>query len=474
MDSRHVQPGLLYFADGGLGVYNLWDPFSPEQLVRYVDDFADNGVGILSQMVFTGGTTKPGLFRPEHPDLTWWPDERLRDLIEPGSQPLDMLIRRAHQRGLQFFAKLRMSDWHEHRPEDRPFITAHPELHNPSWPTRPVLDYTHASVRQYHLAVIDELLRRFDIDGITLNFIRGWYCFPQETGRGQHAVLTEFVRQIRRCLDEYGRSRGQKLALSVIVLPSFDLCEALGYDVTRWVEEGLINYLSCGNGHYTDPNLDHQPWSRLCEDSDCRYFPMSGPVSGHPTALGYLREVGDPLRLDEGPRHYWFRPLGMTWKADGRSYDDNYRVTLPRRVGARGEYRFRLPEDLARCGRCELFVHVLGLHSTGSGPQDQVMLAVNGVPIPSRSIRRVFYTDGRLEQFGAPLPPYTSFWFELTAPPARCGQNRLAVELAGVELTGGGADAGDTATLEEVEVVVMPRPVDRRPLHGRLSRNKVL
>ena len=134
-----------------------------------------------------------------------------------------------------------------------------------------------------------------------------------------------------------------------------------------------------------------------------------GPVSGHPMALGYLRDARDPVRLDEGPRHYWFRPIGMTWKADRRTYYDNYRVTFPRSVGARGEYRFRLPEDLATCGRCELFVHVLGLHSTESDPQDNVMLAVNGVPIPSHSVRRVFHADGRLERFGGPLPPYTSF-----------------------------------------------------------------
>ena len=39
----------------------------------------------------------------------------------------------------------------------------------------------------------------------------------------------------------------------------------------------------------------------------------------------------------------------------------------------------------------------------------------------------------------------------MTAPPARCGQNTLVVELTGI-----GADDGDTVTLEEVEVVVMP------------------
>ena len=52
MDLANSRSGLLYFADGGIVVNNLWDPFSPDQLIRYVDDFADCGIDILSQMVF--------------------------------------------------------------------------------------------------------------------------------------------------------------------------------------------------------------------------------------------------------------------------------------------------------------------------------------------------------------------------------------------------------------------------------------
>lgn len=506
MDSANSRSGLLYFADGGIVVNNLWDPFSPDQLIRYVDDFADCGIDILSQMVFAGGTTKPGLFAPDHPDVTWWENEHFRGMIDRGEQPIECMIGRAHERGMRFFAKLRMSDWHDHPPEARPFVTAHPELHNPSWPTRPVLDYSHARVREYHLSLIDELARRFDLDGISLNFIRSWYSFPKEVGRNYQSVMTDFMRQVRRCLHGHAERKGRSLELGVIVLPVVELCEDLGYDLQAWAEEGLIDYLSCGNGHYTDPNQDHRPWANLCRGTGCRYYPMlqcgisqqdkvgllrpehiralaramydggadgisvfnwvyywarrggvaryPGPGSGHLTALDYLRELRGPDAQADGSRHYLFRPIGMEWEASGRIYEENYRVVFPRRVGARGEYRFYLPEDLARCGRCELFVHALGLNSSNGqdGARDQVALDVNGRAIPPAQIRRTFHLAGRLERFGAPLPPHTTLWFELAAPPARRGENTL-----GVHLTQTGTGESMDVTLEEVEVVVTPR-----------------
>ena len=35
---------LMYHADGGLNVHNLWEPFDEAQLTAHIDDFADNGV----------------------------------------------------------------------------------------------------------------------------------------------------------------------------------------------------------------------------------------------------------------------------------------------------------------------------------------------------------------------------------------------------------------------------------------------
>lgn len=517
---------LLYFADGGINAYNLWDPFSEEQLRGFVDAFADNDIDILSQKIYAGGGTKPGLFVPEHPDFPWWRNDRFRNLIDSGVQPLEVMIEQAHRRGMKFFCKMRMSDWHKRTVEESGFVGQHPELQNPTTSKdRPSLDYTHQAVHDHHTALVDELARRFDIDGITFNFIRGWFNFPREVARERHHHMTAFIRQAREVLNTWCERKQKKIELSVIVPSPMTLCEALGNDVKTWIAEGLVDYVTPANGHYSDPNLDHQPLATLCRESGVTYCPAlqshvavddkanllkpeqiravvkgmasagadavgvfnwqyywarrggsasyPGGVSGFPLALGYLRELRDTRVLECEPRHYWFRPIGMEWKTGDGMIEDAYRVTFRRAAGERGEYCFRLPEDLAESGGAQIFVHVIGLSAPtdealeaaatsdlstkapGLAPmwEDEIQIEINGQSIPAANLRRVYHAEGRPETFGRPLPAYTSLWFDLESPPAVNGDNTLGVTL--VTTSDGPADV----VIEEVEVVVMPKPV---------------
>ena len=516
---------LMYFADGGISAYNLHDPFTPRQLTDYVDAFADNGVGILSQLVFAGGGTKPGLFVPDHPEFPWWEEPKFKELIASGVQPLQLMIDRAHQRGMKFFCKLRMSDWHKRTIEQSGFVGRHPELHNPDI-GRPTLDYTHDIVRDYHLWLVEELVRRFDIDGITYNFIRSWNCFPRERARESHPLMTSFIRRTRTLLDEWSARKGRRIELGAIVLPSIDFCRALGYDIATWTRENLIDYLSPGDGHYSDMNADHEAWAELCRDSRCNYFPMLqngvaqddksnllstdqiravvkamyeggaggvsvfnwvyywsrrggaarriGASSGFPLAFAYLREACDPSLLATGPRHYLFRPIGMSWTAGDDAFEENDRVAFPRCAGARGEYPFTLRENLNETGIACVFVKLLGLSPATEDDRkraeqrdlstnapgvlaawgDSIALDLNGVPVPHEEVSRVWHHEGRWEKFGRPLGPHTSLWFQVDSSWARCGRNTL-----GVTVTTAAPNGEDKVTIEEVEVVVMPRPL---------------
>ena len=517
---------LIYFADGGINAYNLWDPFTEGQLRAFVDAFADNGIDILSQLVYAGGGTKPGLFVPEHPDFPWWRNDRFRDLIDSGVQPLEVMIEQAHRRGMKFFCKMRMSDWHKRTVEESGFVGRHPELHNPATSAdRPTLDYTHQVVRDHHAALVDELARRFDIDGITFNFIRGWHNFPRASARERHHHMTAFVREGRDILERWSRRKQKELELSVIVPAPMTLCDALGNDVKTWITEGLVDYVTPANGHYSDPNLDHEPLSTLCRESGVTYCPAlqshvavddkvnllkpeqiravvkgmvdagaggigvfnwqyywagrggsaryPGGVSGFPLALDYLRDVRDPRALESGPRHYWFRPIGMTWKTGDGVIEDAYRVTFRRAEGEHGAYRFRLPEHLMECGDAQVFVHIIGLSgptaaareapatsdpsTNAPGPAapwpDEIQIDINGQNIATANVRRAFHAEGRVEEFGRRLPAYTSLWFDLASPPAVHGANTLGVTLVKT------SDGPNDVVIEEVEVVVMPKPV---------------
>ena len=93
---------------------------------------------------FPGGALKPGLFVPEHPDFSYWPNEKLKPLIASGVQPLEVMIDQAHKRGMKFFCKLRLTDWHRMRSaEESDFIARYPEFQTPDRKTGRTLDYSY-------------------------------------------------------------------------------------------------------------------------------------------------------------------------------------------------------------------------------------------------------------------------------------------------------------------------------------------
>ena len=270
---------LIYFADTGLHAYNVKQPATADQFARHMDDMADNGIDIYSQLTFAAGALKPGLFMPEHPDFEYWPNLKLQPLIDSGVQPLEVMIDQAHRRGMKFYCKLRLTDWHRLRSrEENVFIDRHPELQNPDRQTRRTLDYSHPEVWQYHAALVDELARRFDIDGITLNFVRGLAYFPKDATVDRRALLTEFVKLIRSTLDEQAKRRGRPLQMNAIVWPHLEQCGHYDVDVASWIREGLFDHICPGNTHMTDPAMNHEAWSALCRDTSCRYFPILQPL----------------------------------------------------------------------------------------------------------------------------------------------------------------------------------------------------
>jgi hypothetical protein len=72
-------------------------------------------------------------------------------------------------------------------------------------------DYSKAEVRSHYLAILREACRRYDLDGVELDWLR----YPKffRDGEVNAAVLTEFVREAREILDETAKRHGHPLRL---------------------------------------------------------------------------------------------------------------------------------------------------------------------------------------------------------------------------------------------------------------------
>ncbi|MCK4324559.1 MAG: hypothetical protein KAW89_08525, partial [Armatimonadetes bacterium] len=228
---------------------------------------------------------------------SWQILENRKAFVEGEVDPILTLVDAAHQAGLDFFAGIRMNDvhhaqwdWHpkfwvEH-PEYR--IGDHPEYHHPragfrepegggfgsQIDDRPpaCLDYIHDEVRDYYLALIEEVARVYDVEGIELDFTRHPFFFkPSEVEAGTDK-MTELLAAVQDRLRRVGEEEGRQIVLEVKVPPTIRCGEQIGLDVRRWLGEGLVDIMVVGPLWHPDFNLPIEDFVAAAEGTDCKIF----------------------------------------------------------------------------------------------------------------------------------------------------------------------------------------------------------
>jgi len=124
------------------------------------------------------------------------------------------------------------------------------------------LDYAQPGVRAHYLGIVEEACRRYDIDGIELDWGRAPFCFPFGEERKHIPVMTDFVRQVRQRLDETARKRGRPIMLAMRLADSPERSLSLGLDAETWIGEGWVDLLTAGFG-YMPFTISLKDWVRL-------------------------------------------------------------------------------------------------------------------------------------------------------------------------------------------------------------------
>ena len=467
------------------------DPARLEDLVEWVDALAHHGTDTYAQAIYAQGWTV--FFRSDRFEYDARPQhQRFVSMMDAGITPLEVLIEQTHKRGMEFVAKFRMNDRHGNGGQGARFI-----LDNPSWQLEEFpggQDFSFARVRDYVFSVADEVVERFDVDGLLFNYIRHGHCFPTNIARDRQLVMTGFLRRIREMLDRRGAQQRKTLTLGVMIPQTLAECHNLGFDIPTWVREGILDYICPCDFHYPDFNAPYEEFSQLTRESNCLLYPTlsptlcrgddttllrpenyralaqnfygagadgvsvfnyqyhwarkggtaryPGPVEGYPLSLSYLRALRDPKTVASQTRHYRFHPLWDGASPIGTVKDD--KTALTREDGSTGTYCFRVCEQSAPGTQAVLYFTAQGLL-----PKDEIAVELNGTGI--QNLQRVFHADGRLETFGRPLPPFSSVWFNLNQESLNNGNNHLQIQL-----THSAADTNSEVVIDEVEVVVMP------------------
>jgi len=185
-------------------------------------------------------------------------------LIEKGRDCLQLVIDFCRRHDKEVFWSLRMNDVHDNwYPSVCPaFKKEHPELllfqsddigrvrSGPDWPEPHMLatavDYARPEIRDRQFAIIEDVCRRYDVDGIELDFMRYPVLFrPTIESRPCEAehleIMTAFLRRLRNMTEEVGRERDKPLLIASRLPSRIDCCRKVGIDIERWLADHLID-----------------------------------------------------------------------------------------------------------------------------------------------------------------------------------------------------------------------------------------
>lgn len=227
-------------------------------LHAFVDQYAGSAVTHL----FLNANAMRASFRSRTRDAIWdpvegkeptdlWPQNAKR-LFEAGLDAYEVWIRRCREKGLSPWLSMRMNDVHSVDETGNfmhsTFWRTHAEFwrvpHGSAspWVNR-AMNYAHAEVREHHMALVRELLERYDPDGLELDWMRFGYHLTPGREPGEAAILTEFVRAARTLANEWSRKRGHTVLIGVRVPAHPDAAAGLGMDGVLWAKEGLVDLI---------------------------------------------------------------------------------------------------------------------------------------------------------------------------------------------------------------------------------------
>jgi hypothetical protein len=199
--------------------------------------------------------------------------ESLKTLLGKGVIPEAVASEHLHSMGVKFDIMFRMTiagGMPPCRDVENCYVRKHPQLRQLQADGTPIekVSYAFPEVQKLVLSIIREAAEMFDVDGVSLGFVRGAEFtgyeqpvlddFRKEYGEDARKVgfgdprmrkiryryLNTFVHDVRQALDEIGKKKGKRLELSAWIRamredPNYDINR--GMDVEHWMRQGWLD-----------------------------------------------------------------------------------------------------------------------------------------------------------------------------------------------------------------------------------------
>jgi len=241
-----------------------------------------------------------------------WRDN-MKMLRAAGTDELHAVVTRLHEKGQELFWSHRINDVHDsvlawphllskwkiNHPQ---YLMGVPEdskkypMSSPRfwWST---LDFEKPEVRNYLYRITEEVCKRFDVDGIEIDYFRSPMFFRpnldmKPATRAQLDIMTEFQRRIHEMAIREGNRRGRPILVAVRLPMTVISCNHVGIDIKRWLEEGLLDVLTMEGG-YAPFTMPTRELVKLGHKHNVPVYPTisNSGMPGRHNAVEYWRGV---------------------------------------------------------------------------------------------------------------------------------------------------------------------------------------
>ncbi|MBN2296409.1 MAG: hypothetical protein JXM70_28530 [Pirellulales bacterium] len=282
------KPMVLFNHDAGAGsLTEAEPPITQKQVCRQLDELEGTSVGVFLFCCNIGGDmflypSKVGetcgafkiadwnILHPKYRNEIRRTTQNLKHLSQAGLDPIEIIQRRARQLGIRFWISFRMNDIHEddirwgglrsqYKLANRHLLIEkdYPQdgmgaIYASKFGYSYAWDYGREETRRHILAVLAEMLDKYELDGLELDFMRHPIFFKCGQEIKGATLMTDFVRKVRAEVDRVAKAKDREITFAVRVYPTLVRCEKAGLDVQTWIKDGLIDLVTPMDPGYMD------------------------------------------------------------------------------------------------------------------------------------------------------------------------------------------------------------------------------
>ena len=312
---------LIFYSDAYSthGRFDGPSNYTAEDFEKFADQFADSG-DIVERFDFCQGMTSvicshlSKVTHTEYPGQTGHYDTNYskyvnqnikENYIDKGINPIEAMGRRLQKHKVPLYVGYRMNAFYD-PPMDLHYVSTywreHPEFRvhpyrGKTWASR---SYVYPEVRDFNLAIIQEMLGLGVVQGIHLEFMRhppfvGYdaplvEAFQKEHGvspldpdfelweewdAAQTEVMTSYMRKVRALLDAEGEKRGTRFGLTARI--DYRNFRAQSLDLKQWAQEGLVDGIIPGDYTIRNHAINLAPFQKLVEGTKVKVYSSLSP-----------------------------------------------------------------------------------------------------------------------------------------------------------------------------------------------------